>query len=361
MIKLADIGNFETLPQIVLDIKNGNIDALEAYFTSKKIETPIPVGQHSSYSPLDYAIITNNFPAIQWLVSHGADVNAKYNHSFLKAVRYCDEKVIRYLIDQGAETEGDDPNAPDAFEQALYGKKYHHLPLIEELGHSVRQYGGNAFRSLIKEKNYKMMDFFIAHGVDINHQEKDMVYSMNSTPLCVAARWGYLDVCQYLVAHGADPLLAEKDGMRPYSIALEQGHEEMAAYFKSLEPEEFHQLQNKLDALRSYKLPKNLLDFLQGDNLRIDFEPSEDCNIKYLEFFTLTDTIPMKIGRLKVLRISKTLDNYSDLYILWIPKTKSIAGYDYEHEELYQLGSFDAFKGNMKGHICKIINGEYGE
>ena len=50
-----------------------------------------------------------------------------------------------------------------------------------------------------------------------------------------------------MVEHGADVTITEKDGMRPYSIAVEKGDMEMAEYFKSLEPTEFHDIQNKMD------------------------------------------------------------------------------------------------------------------
>ena len=36
----------------------------------------------------------------------------------------------------------------------------------------------------------------------------------------------------------------------------------MAEYFKSLEPSEYYSLQNKLDELKTFKLPKILINFL---------------------------------------------------------------------------------------------------
>ena len=38
-----------------------------------------------------------------------------------------------------------------------------------------------------------------------------------------------LKMCKYLVEHGADAYHTEKDGMRPYSIAIEKGDMEMAS------------------------------------------------------------------------------------------------------------------------------------
>ena len=111
------------------------------------------------------------------------------------------------------------------------------------------KYGGNAFHNAISDRNYRVIKFFIDNGVDVNCNSADMVYPFKPTPLCVAARYVDLPMCKYLVEHGADVTLSEKDGTRPYSIALEKGNDEMAEYFKSLESVEYHDIQNKLNSM----------------------------------------------------------------------------------------------------------------
>ena len=182
-----------------------------------------------------------------------------------------------------------------------------------------------------------------------------MVYPFKPTPLCVAARYVDLAMCKFLVENGADVTLTEKDGMRPYSIALEKGDIEMAEYFKSLEPLEYHSLHNKLDELKSFKLPKNLIEFLQGDKLHFELD---DCDFKWIEFFSLIDTIPMKVGRQKLLRISKATGDYEDIDIVWNPKTKKIAFYDMEHKELKDITDFVDFIENTSSYMQKIIEGD---
>ena len=356
MITLKDIGSFDTLPQIVYDLIDGNTLALDEYLTQGwEIEKAIELDEYTRLSPLDCALTMEAFESIKWLVAHGANLNVKENPSFLLAVRYCSEPIIRYLVEQGADVNGVNHVKTDAFEQAIYGKRYENLSLIHQLGHRVEQYGGQAFRSAITLKNYTVLDFFIQNGVDINYNRPDSVYPFKPTPLCVAARYVDLKMCQYLVAHGADVTLTEKDGMRPYSIALELGNVEMAEYFKALEPEDYHSLQNKLDELKPFKLPKEMLAFLQGDKL--DFQ-LEDCDIECIEFFSIMDTIPMKIGRQKLLRLSKSMSDYSDLLILWHPKTKQIAYYDLEHEELKDIADFKTFLENIGTYLQQIIDGD---
>jgi len=324
MIKLKDIGSFKSIPKILNDIINQNISKLDEHLVKGwDIDKVISISEYTDLSPLDCALIMEAFESVKWLVKHGVNLTNNVKS--------------------------------DAFMEAIYGKNYKYLQLIHDLGHTVEKYGGKAFREAVSDRNYVVLNFFIKNGVDINYNEADMVYPFKPTPLCVAARYVDLAMCKFLVENGADVTLTEKDGMRPYSIALEKGDIEMAEYFKSLEPLEYHNLQNKLDELKSFKLPKNLIEFLQGDKLHFELD---DCDFKWIEFFSLIDTIPMKVGRQKLLRISKATGDYEDIDIVWNPKTKKIAFYDMEHKELKDITDFVDFIENTSSYMQKIIEGD---
>ena len=349
MIHLKDLGTFESVPDLVTDIINGNITALEsALKNGLDIHKPIQIGKYSEYSPLQLALVMDCFPSVKWLVEYDADLNDEENPSFLLAVRYADQKVIDYVVEHGANIHALNSVDVDAFQAALYGKKYENLQLIHDLGHTVQNYGGKAFRNAITDENYAVLDFFITNGVDINYNKPDSVYPFKPTPLCVAARYVDLQMCKYLVEHGADVTITEKDGMRPYSIAIENGDMEMAEYFKNLEPAEYHDLQNKMDQLKSFKLPKALVLFLEGDNLYFELP---DFDFISIEFFPLINTIPFKVGRRNLLRLSKELGEYNDWQIVWDPRSKKIGCYDIEHQELRELCKFDEFMADMSGQL----------
>jgi len=252
-----------------------------------------------------------------------------FNPSFLTAVRYCDEKIIQYLVSHGAKVNVTNNVKSEAFMEAIYGEHYEYLQLIHDLGHTVEKYGGKAFRNAVSDRNYEVLKFFISNGVDINYNEADMIYPFKPTPLCVAARYVDLAMCKFLVENGADVTLTEKDG--------------------------YHSLQNKLDELKPFKLPKNLIEFLQGEKLHFELN---DCDFKWIEFFSLMDTIPMKVGRQKLLRISKIAGDYEHIYIVWNPKTKKIAFYDMEHKELRNITDFVDFINNVSSYMQKIIEGD---
>ena len=358
MIRIKDIGNFDSVPPLVEAVIQGNIPGMEsALGEGWDINRVIKIGKYTSETPLDLALIMECFPSVKWLVEHKAELNKKNNPAFLRAVRYCDEPVIRYLVDQGAKVDGVNQVDTEAFQQALYGKKIKNLAIIHELGHRVEVHGGPALRSAVSDRNYAAVDFFIDHGVDINYNGADQVYPFKPTPLCVAARYVDMKMVRYLVDRGADIRIAESGGMRPYNIALERGDQEMADFFKSLEPPEFHSLQNKLLDLKKYKLPAELVAFLQGNELRLNF--SSDYTIGYIDFFPLVDTVEMKQGRTKLLRISREVDNYTHLYIVWNPKVKSIACYDTEHDELMDIAPFGIFLKDAAEYMEKVLNGGF--
>ena len=349
MIQLKDLGTFESVPKIVTDIIEGDVPSLEIELANGwDINQPIEIGEYSEDTPLELALVMCCLPSVQWLVEHGADLNDEENPSFLLAVRYGNQELIDYVVEHGANVHALNRLKVDAFQAALYGKKYEHLQIIHNLGHTVQKYGGKAFRNAITDKNYEVLDFFICNGVDINYNKPDSVYSFKPTPLCVAARYVDLQMCKYLVEHGADVTITEKDGMRPYSIALEKDDMEMAEYFKSLEPAEFHDIQNKMDKLKPFKLPKGLVSFLERDTLYFELPDSDFISI---EFLPLIDTIPFKLGRRNLLRLSKELGEYNDWQIVWEPKSKKISCYDIEHQELRELCKFDEFMSDMAGQL----------
>ena len=170
IIKLKDIGEFKSVPQMVIDIINGNTLALDECFSKGwDIEKSIKISKYTALSPLDIALIMESFNSVKWLVEKGVNLNVKGNPSFLLAVKYCDEAIIRYLVEHGAKVNSVNHVKTEAFEQALYGKRYENLPVIHGLGHTVEKYGGNAFRKAVSERNYAVLDFFIKNGVDMNY------------------------------------------------------------------------------------------------------------------------------------------------------------------------------------------------
>ncbi|MBP1989360.1 ankyrin repeat domain-containing protein [Paenibacillus eucommiae] len=357
MIKLKDIGNFGSLPEIAMQIYEGNIPALnKALANGWNIEESIELSKHTKLSPLDISLITGQQEVLKLLVEQGANLNTPNNPAILTAVRYCGEQIVRYVHTHGANLHVLNHLKSGAYEQAYYGNKKN-IPLIHELGLDIQKHGGKTLRMAASDHDIKTAAFFLEHGADINYNEPDQVYPYKATPLTVAARNNDFAMVKYLVEHGADVTIAEKGGDRAYTIAVSNRNTEMADYLKALEPLEFHSLENKRYALKSYKLPQDLTTFLEGDKLNVGL-PDNDLGIEYVRFFSFTDTIEMKVGRQKLLRLSSEVDNYSHIVIVWNPKSKCVGYYDEEHQEYADVCSFAEFLAHPELYLEKILEGE---
>lgn len=358
MINLKNIGKFHELPEMAMHIYSGNVPALQlAIEEGWDIEEDIILSPHISFSPLDLSLRLQRLNVIKLLVEHGVDLNIESNPAFLVAVRYCKEDVVRYIVKHGAKLDMRNQVGSGAYSQAYYGNK-NNIPLIHELGLDIRQYGGPVLRQAVSNHDMKTITYLLDQGVNINYNKSDMVYPYQATPLTVATRMGNLTMVKYLVERGANVTLAEKDGERPYTIAVGNKNTILADYLKVLEPAQLHDLENKKYELKKYKMSNELIGFLTGDKLRLDLD-TNDYDIRYIDFFTLTDTIEVKIDRQKLLRLSAHVDNYSDLQIVWNPKRRGQIGcYDVEHQEYADLCSFKEFLVKPETYLINFLEGE---
>lgn len=357
MIKLKDIGNFESLPDLAMQIYEGNIDALtEAINSGWNIDEEIILSKYISLRPVEIAIMVGKLDVLQLLVEHGVELNNPDASAFLVAVRYGKEKMVRYVVEQGAQLDLLNRVGSNAYSQAYYGNKSN-IPLIHELGLDMKEHGGTLWRKAVSDRDMDTVQLLITYGVDINYNQPDMVYPYGASALTVATGHGNFKMVKFLVEHGADVTLKEKEGDRAYTIAVSQKYHEIAQYLKEQEPEDFHNLENKMFELKSYKLPKELVQYLQGDKLRIECEGTQN-GIQYIEFFSLVDTIPMKFGRKKLLRLSANIDNYG-LDIVWNPSKKCIGFYDNEHQQYRDVCSFKQFIEQPFEYLNKIVDGEF--
>jgi hypothetical protein len=357
MIVLKDIGKFQELPEIAMHIYKGELSSLQAAIdTGWNIEEGIALSKHTTLSSLDLALVAQQFGVVKLLVEHGVNLNVRQNPAFLRAVRYCKENVVRYLVANGAEMDKLNHIGSGAYQQAYYGNKAN-IPLIQELGLDIKSHAGPVLRQAVSNRDYKTLTYLLQQGVDINYNKPDMVYPYEATPLTVAARMGSMDMVTFLVENGADVTLAEKDGERPYTIAVSNKQTEMADYLKALEPADFHNAENKKQALKSYKLPHELASFLMGDKLRLELVPNEYA-IRYIDFFAWIDTIEMKAGRQKLLRLSAGIDNYSSLQLVWNPRSKLLGCYDVEHKTYADLCHFSEFVAKPADYLIRFMEGE---
>lgn len=303
---------------------------------------------------MDIALITNQQAVVKLLVDNGVNLNVKDNPAILKAVRYGGEEIISYLHQKGAKLNGLSKVKSNAYDEAYYGNKKN-MAVLKGLGLDIQKYGGKTLRKAVSNHDMKMVQYLLDEGVDINYNESDMVYPYKATPLTVAARNNNMKMVQFLVEQGADVTIQEKDGERAYTIAISQKNAEMAEYLKAHEPQEFHNLSNKLHVLKSYKLPDALIRFLTEGPRRIDL-PDNPSGVGYIEFFHLIDTVEMKLGRQKLLRISSDVEQYSHILIVWNPSKKMIGYADIEHQEIGNICTIPEFLADPSKKLTEFFD-----
>lgn len=354
MYVIKDIGKFAELPPIALHIYNNHISALEQSLEQGwNIEEPLVLSPYIALTPLHLAIILGKDDIIHLLVEHGANMNCKDNPAFLLAVRYGEEPIIRYLVEQGAKINVWSKVKSSAYDTAYFGNK-DNIALIYELGLDIQKYGGSVLRKAVFDHDLSTVDFLLDHGVDINYNKSDMVYPYQATPLTVATRKQDVEMVKHLIKRGADVTIAESNGERPYTIALIEKNQELAELLKNLESADFHQQSNKLYTLKSYKLPQTMIDFLNGTDRTLHWAGPDEQDF-YIECLHLIDTVEMKVGRQRYLRISAEVSHYSDLLIVWNPSKKVIGCYDEEHQTYTALGKWADFVSDPGTHMEIVL------
>ena len=219
--------------------------------------------------------------------------------------------------------------------------------------------GGEAFRAAVSEGNTKLAQLLLEKGADINYHKPDMVFPNASTAVTEAARHKNLPMVRWLIEQGADITIADKYGDRPYTVAVQNKNQELADYLKALEPEEWHNEQEKIRQLMPYKLPAKLVEYLKTGPLRLEF-PDQEW-VKWAELYSFMDVQEMTWKRKKLLSLMVQMDNYSDYLLLWSPRDKKLWYLDIEHEEFHPLAKWDDFIADPGRYLNGMIEGEFEE
>jgi len=88
--------------------------------------------------------------------------------------------------------------------------------------------GYNALTAAVTSGHAAVVQWLLEHGANANYR-----YSAGYSPLLTAAANGRLDIAKLLLAHGADPHATTNDGKSPLSLANERNHPEVAALFQA--------------------------------------------------------------------------------------------------------------------------------
>ncbi|WP_294654371.1 ankyrin repeat domain-containing protein [uncultured Fusobacterium sp.] len=359
MYKIGYLGNFEKVPQVVEYILNSDVENLEKeYKNGWDINKKITLSEFITETPLEIAIQCIKEEVILWLIEKGVNIKADvddWGTPISSAARFLSSEMCELFIKHGALENLTKKQYKRIYTDIYYGENFKNIDIFEKYGVTVKKYGNNCLRKAVYDKNQKLAQMFLDYGADINYHEYDQVFTDNSTPIIVAATTDSLKLVKWLVEKGADITIKNKFGERPYSIAVLNKNQEMIDYIKSLEPVDFHNEEARKNIIKKYKLPKDMVEFFNKGDLKIEFP--ENIDSKYIEFWKLEDTVELIWKRKKYLSLVKDLENYW-LHLLWYPKEKTLYIFDGEHEEIFKIGDWSYFINNCEEIVGKFLDGD---
>ena len=168
-----------------------------------------------------------------------------------------------------------------------------------------------------------------------------------------------LNFCFHLMLGKASPKMLEVYRFLAENIQRIAQLKRAPAYLKGLEPEEWHNEQEKVRRLMPYKLPARLVEYLKTGPLRLEF-PDQKW-VKWAELYSYMDVQEMTWKRKKLLSLMAAMDNYSDYLLLWSPRDKKLWYLDIEHEEFHPLAKWDDFIADPGRYLNGMIEGEFEE
>ena len=305
------------------------------------INALMQVSVYTRELPISIALIENKLRVADFLMERGADLNVEGSPAIVSAARNCTAETLRRLAAHGAKIDARDNVGKNAYSAALYSDRYDLLPVIAELGLKAEADGGCVFRQAVYNKQYRAVEFFIAQGIDVNLHAPNQVFPYNSTAVAVAAAGGELPMVKLLVEHGANVLLTDAYGYRPYHEAARHGHAEVRAYLKNLEPAGLHDEELRAKALAGEGVPAALIELLRSDGRRMELG---DSAIGGVRFHSVTDVPEINWQGRRFFDLLAEADNYgAEGLLVWFPAGGKLARADFEHEEFHVLSTWEEF------------------
>ncbi|RAJ80344.1 ankyrin repeat protein [Chitinophaga dinghuensis] len=317
------------------------------------INAVMHVTQHVDVPPVILALAENKLKVLEWLLAHQVQLNHPEHPAIVIAASNCKSKTVQLLLDAGADVNIRDRVGKTALHAALYGKKYDTIPLLLANGYNKAK-DGKALRQAVFNRLYPAIQILLDAGFDVNFHQPDMVFPYNPSAVCVAAQNNDFSTVKLLVAHGADVSLKDNYGERAFNAAVAVKNEEMIAFIRALEPAQWHNEEQRLTDLKSYKMPEALIQLLRSENRRITI-PDND-NLQFLEFHSILDVKEVNWKKHKFLDLVAVTDNYSaEGFLVWYPKKKCLAYADYEHETFTEICTVKEFLQDPGTQINKIF------
>ena len=311
--------------------------------------------EHVQKPPLELAVQENREDMVRLLVERGADLTQNGDELLFAAIKCQNYSMLSYLVEAGVRLEENQRSIYHLFSLLEGRKNPELLTIVDRLQIDFKRYGGEPLRTAVWGGDRMLAEYLIQNGADIDYHKPDEMFPYASTPVIEAARQNDFHMVRWLVGQGADITIPDKYGDRPYTLAVQNKNQEMAAYLRNLEPEDWHNEENRAQQLAAYKMPTEMVEYLKTGPLRLEF-PEQD-EVQWAELYSYMDVLEVTWKREKLLSVMAQMDNYLDYLLLWNPKDKKLWYLDVEHEEFHVLATWEDFIADPGKYLNGMIIG----
>jgi hypothetical protein len=265
-------------------IRSGNILALNVVLTfpgDKDRNNEMPLMEFWGATPIGAAIDEGNPAMVHLLLERGADVNNPHAYGSPPLGLACRSgsenryETIRILVEYGADLNGHSENS---FKTPLSNTFYHSYWYDTAYGNDLSKDEKAQLREKDRTINYQVMLYLIEQGADLTHPlTKGELLSLAADDGCIPAIEyllatglfdvngypespggplsrvffnGDVEVAQYLLERGADPLVVRSDG----KTVLDSAREQLASRKESFpdNPREYERMEPVLELYEEY-------------------------------------------------------------------------------------------------------------
>ena len=204
--------SYSNVPPIMAAIKSGDIEAIRSLLHAGHSPNEpqcyqVMIGEwprDGEASPLELAVLENRMDMVQLLIECGADLTHNPEELLCGSLRSQDLTLFSFLVDVGVRIPAAQRDICRLFLHLVDRDEPNVLPILKRMSMDLKQYGGEALRSMASHGNQLLVEYLIQNGADINYHKPDMVFPYASTPVTEAARHNDFSMVRWLVEQGAD-------------------------------------------------------------------------------------------------------------------------------------------------------------